>query len=200
MMKKIQEINSLYLEINKKEYDKCKIENGNFYPVINTFYFLHTFTKITKESIDLYKQFDLFCENVDSTLLKTKAVLNFIHDISDTSLPIDSIEKRETELVSNSLTENISYVPFVYNKKPFISTWLSHKFLPNEEQIVFLELTKPIERFIDSTHKIWYISPQTKEKEIFIDYAKDITYSNNVIFTNNGFFYKSPKRKITFVF
>ncbi len=41
----MKEINNLYLELKKNNYNKYKIENGNFYPVINTFYFLHTFTK-----------------------------------------------------------------------------------------------------------------------------------------------------------
>lgn len=196
----MKEINNLYLELKEKNYKNYKIENGNFYPVINTFYFLHTFTKITKESISLYKKFDLFCKNVDLTATKTEAVVDFIHDITNTTLAGKSIEKNETEMISNSLTENISYIPFVYNKKSFIATWLSNKFLPNEEQIVFLELSAPIEQFIESTHKIWYICPKTKQKEIFIDYAKDIAYSNNLIFTKNGFFYKNPKKKITFVF
>lgn len=189
------EINDFYIKV-KKNYN-CKMENDGFYPVIDTFYFLHIYTQVTDYSIDLLNRFENYHENIDYMSPKTQSVLNFIKENIDEK---DDIKESKTELTSNSLTENISYIPFTYMKKPFIATWLSNRFPNDAEQIGFLQLRTPINHFVDSTHKIWYIHPKMKRKHLFIDYAKDITYASSLIFAKDGFYDKHLNKKIVFVF
>lgn len=159
----------------------------------DTYDFIATETKYTKESKLLHKKYDMYVENQEPGQSGIKPIYDFIYDLTKTK-----INQKETFRKSNILTFDISYVPFTYNKHLYIAAWLFDLFVNNYSKLTpaFFELKTQLSVFEDKLHKVYGVCKCGKFE--FFDYETDNDNSDMVNYKKDKWYCKKCNNPIHF--